>query len=171
MNRNVCIKIKLSRLIVTSGPWIFKFTSTSFWSFSLCHSEKEIQLNDNIWCFHDCSWWWRCSSPISFRLIKGKKAIIAVRKNALAFPSMRFCRLLRRRQVFQVTGTSCPGRCLGQQQGKVTSFDLFTAAKCEFFPCSFWVFLALWCACQWQYLYTTVSVEEKSHIVLFMFFF
>lgn len=66
-----------------------------------------------------------------------EEAIFAIRRNALAFLSMRFCRLLRRRQVSQVGGTSCPGRCLGRQQGEITSFDLFTAAKCEFFPVPF----------------------------------
>lgn len=57
----------------------------------------------------------------------------------------------------------------GTAAGKSNLFWSLHCCKMWVFPCSFWLFLALWCACQWQYLYTTVSVEEKSPVVLFIF--
>lgn len=58
----------------------------------------------------------------------------------------------------------------GTAAGKSNLFWSLHCCKMWVFPCSFWLFLALWCACQWQYLCTTVSLEEKSPIVLFIFF-
>lgn len=58
----------------------------------------------------------------------------------------------------------------GMAAGKSNLFWSLHCCKMWVFSCSFWLFLALWCACQWQYLYTTVSLEEKSPIVLLIFF-
>lgn len=82
---------------------------------------------------------------------------------------MRFCRLLRRRQIFQVVQTNSPGKCLGQQQGEVTCFDLFTTAKYEFFPICFDSFLL-----SDMPISDKVCIQlylEKSRNVLFIYLF
>lgn len=134
--------------------------------------KKTFLINCNIWYFCDWSWQWRWSSPISFRLIKERKAIVAVRKNTLAFPSMRCCRLLWSRHVFQVGETSCPRKCLGWQQGEVTSFDLFTAAKCKFFPFVLTLSYSLMCLLVTECVYNCLFRREKPYSgLLFCFFF
>lgn len=137
-----------------------------FPSLSLC---KNLLINCSIWYFSDWSWQWRWSSPISFRLIKERKAVFAVRKNTLAFPSMRCCRLLWRRQVFQVGETSCPRKCLGWQQGEVTSFDLFTAAKCKCFVLT--LSYSLMCLLVTECVYNCLFRTEKPRSGLVFSFF